>query len=236
MKQHHAKPKRILSLVLGLVMILSLAGCDKGRSTHYRDYVESLISANYLGIYNEYIKLTGTSEEDADALYLQNVSRLADNLSSYYGLEITNDDVATSLISLSKEIYAKTRFEVSPAYENNNVYYVDVTVYPMDIIRQTNDRVVEYVEEFNQRVEKGDYDNFERSEYETTFASGLILILTQETSSMTYLDPVTIKVRIITSKDSFYISNDDFRAIDAAILATQAPEDTADPDDSGNPE
>ena len=37
---------------------------------------------------------------------------------------------------------------------------------------------------------------------------------------MTYKGPVTIKLRILENDKSFYISDDDFRAIDAAILNT----------------
>ncbi len=220
MTRRMPKYKRLTIMLLSFALLFSLTGCEKGKSEHYQTYVESLISANYLGVYSEYMNCTKSSEEDADAMYLQNVSRLADNLSAYYGLEITNDDVATSLMTLSKSIYSKTRFEVSPAYKDNNVYYVDVTVYPMDIIRNTNDKVLAYVQDFNNRVAAGEFNNYEKSDYETSFASGLILILTEACDSMTYRDPVTIKARIITSKDTFYISNDDFRAIDAAVLAT----------------
>ena len=37
---------------------------------------------------------------------------------------------------------------------------------------------------------------------------------------MTYRDPETVTVRIIEGKTSFYISDDDFRALDALVIAT----------------
>ena len=111
-------------------------------------------------------------------LYLQNVTRLADNLSSYYGLDISGDpELAPAMVDLAKQIYSKAKFDVGKAYKDNNINYVDVTIYPIDILNQTNPKIVEYVEEFNAAVENGEYNNYTKEEYEYEFASGIIGIL-----------------------------------------------------------
>ena len=118
--------KKITALILCLTFLISLTGCGR-KTSHYSAYVKSLITANYLGQTGEYVKLTGANEDDAEALYLQNVTRLADNLSAYYGLDISGDEeLAPAMVDLAKRIYSKARFTVGKTYKDNNINYVDV--------------------------------------------------------------------------------------------------------------
>ena len=131
------KIKKIICLSLCMCMLLGLTSC--GKASNYQAYVRSIISSNYLGVTSEYVKMTGANEEDAEAIYLQNVTRLADNLSAYYGLEISGDpELAPAMVDLAKQIYGKAKFDVGKAYKDNNINYVDVTIYPIDILNQTN--------------------------------------------------------------------------------------------------
>lgn len=213
------KTKRILCLLLCMCMLLSLSAC--GKASNYQAYVRSIISSNYLGVTDEYIKMTGANEEDAEAIYLQNVTRLANNLSSYYGLEISGDpELAPAMVDLAKQIYGKAKFDVGKAYKDNNINYVDVTIYPIDILNQTNPEIIEYVKNFNTAVENGDYNDYTKEEYEYEFASGIIGILAGAVSDIDYAEPETVKVRIILSDDSYYIGSDDVKNIDRAIIST----------------
>lgn len=212
-----------ICLLLVICMLLGLTSC--GAASNYQAYVRSLISSNYLGVTGEYVKLTGTNDEDAEAMYLQNVTRLADNLSSYYSLDISADpELAPAMVELAKQIYSKTKFDVGKAYKDNNIDYVDVTIYPINIINQTNAEIIEYVQGFNTAVENGDYNDYSKEEYEYEFASGIIGILAGAVSDIEYADPETVKVRIIVTDDSYYIGNEDFRSIDSYIISTDTPE------------
>ncbi len=226
--------KKNLTCFLLFVCLLLLTGCGSNQQgKKYKSYVESLITANYLGISDEYLEATGANESDAEALYLGNATRLAENLISYYGLEISNDsDLGPAMVELAKNIYSKTSFSTNDAYKQGDDYYVDVTIYPIDIINQTNDAVTTYIEDFNQRVLDGDYNDYERDEYENEFATGLIQLLQDAVSEISYTDPVVITVKIITSEDSFYISDEDVLAIDAAVIAGEYDTDYATPGDA----
>ena len=112
MSEFRNRCKRLLLLALAFVMAFSLTSCGTKKS-RYQAYVRGLITANYLGIPSEYVKMTGASEEDAESLYLQNVTRLADNLSSYFGLDISGDaELAPAMVDLARQIYSKAKFEV----------------------------------------------------------------------------------------------------------------------------
>ena len=212
--------KKIIAITLLITFVLSLSGCGQSNS-RYQSYVKSMINANYLGVTNEYVKLTGSDSEEVEAVYLQNVTRLANNLSSYYGLDISRDsELGPAMVDLAKKIYSKTKFDVGKAYKDNNINYVDVTIYPINILNQTNQDVYEYIEQFNQAVEKGDYNNYTKEEYEYEFASGIIGILAGAVDEIDYADAETVKVRIITSDDTYYVGSDDIKNIDRFIIAT----------------
>ncbi len=213
--------KMTFAYILMAALVLSLAGCG-GVKGDYQGYVKSLITANYIGISEGYVKITGANEEDVDALYLQNVARLASNLSDYYGLDIWNDtELSRAMTTLARRIYSNVKFDVSRPYKDNNIDYVDVTIYPIDIINQTNADVVAYIDGFNEAVDRGDYNDYTKEQYEYEYASGIMGILADAVNDIAYAEPQTVKVRIIVSEDTFYIGNEDFRNIDRAIILSE---------------
>lgn len=229
--------KKICGILLMLVMIMgSLTGCGS-KESQFQSYIQSLITANYLGTSDEYIKTTGVNQADAEALYLQNATRLANNLNAYYGLDITNDpEMGPRLIEVSKLIYSKIRYEVSPTRMSNGIYYVDITIYPINILNDTHDASVAYVGEFNKKVSAGEYNSYTKEEYRRKFASGILNILEEGAKNLTYRDPQVVTVRIIEGKNTFYISDDDLRAIDALVIATvQDSTDTPGTDTPSDP-
>ncbi len=218
-----SKIKSTAAVFMLFILLTGLSACGSDREIRYQTYVDSLITANYLNSCEQYVRSTGANQDDADAMYLQNVTRLANNLESFYGLEISSDvELGPRMVELSKKIYSKARFRTETAFQDNNIYYVNVTIEPINLLNQTHDEVLAYVDEFNKRVEKGDYNNYVKEDYEHEFAAGIIEILDRACDKMEYADPVTIKVRIIQSDSNYYISNEDFRAIDMAILSTDA--------------
>lgn len=213
--------KKYMLLFLSLILILSLSGCEKRQEKRYQNYVKSLIAINYLGATEDYIKATGANKEDADALYESNAEYLADSILSFYSIEISEaPDMYPKYVELAKNIYSKANYKVSKAYKSGTQYLVDVTVYPMNVFAQTSPDVVAYVEHFNEEVSKGTYNNYTMNEYETEFASGMLDILNEGCMNMTYGEPVTITVTIITDDNTFYIGDHDFMAIDAAMIST----------------
>lgn len=243
--KHFRKAGRVTALIMAMVMLLSLTGCsESARMDKYEKYISSLITANYIGTSSDYVRATGADKDDIEGLYLQNASRLANNLGEFYDLRITSDhDLAPALVDLSKTIYSRTRFEVGEAYKENDNYYVPVTIYPINIINQTEPEVRAYIDDFNRRVEDGEFNDYEEDAYEKQFASGIIDILKNATEAMEYGDPVELTVRILQNENSFYISDDDFRRIDEAVLLVDAAKTEAarqasatDAEPSGEPE
>ncbi len=223
------KVKRALTVLLVMTSLLTLlTGCGKTKTKRYQAYVETLITANYLGVSDEYVQTTGVNEADAEAMYLQNATRLASNLEDYYGLDIRMDkELAPAMEELAKKIYSKTKFEVGKAYQDNGIYYVDVTIQPIDILNQTYAEVTKYVQDFNDRVAKGEFNNYTKEEYENVFAKGIIEILNKAADNMQYKEKEKVTVRIIEGDSSFSIKNEDFQNIDMKVIAATDEYDKA---------
>lgn len=216
--------KKITALLLTLTLLLTMTGCGNDNEKRYQNYIKSIISINYLGATNDYIKATGANKEDAKALYDANIDVLTDNILSYYGIHLENNpNIREKYEALSETIYSKVNYSVSKAYKEDDQYKVDVTIYPINLIAQTKDEIIAYVDSFNQRVSDGDFNDYTMEEYEAVFSTGIVDILTAGCSNMTYADPVKVTVTILENGNTYYISDEDFLAIDAAMLAISTP-------------
>ncbi len=220
---------KFISIFIAAALITCLfTGCSNSKSKLYSSYVNSLIAANYIGAEDEYKKMTGADSTDIDAMYLENVTRLANNLADFYDLNISSDkELAPKMVDIAKKIYSRTKYETSPARTDNNIYYVDITIYPIDILNQVNSEVSSYIDNFNSHVANGDYNNYKKEDYEHEYASGIMDILDKGADNITYRTPEKVTVRIIETKSSYYIGNEDFEAIDSAIIPSSAVADAS---------
>ena len=215
------KLKPHISILLLFVLALSLTGCGSKKEKNYQNYIKSLISINYLGATDEYLKATNSNKEDAVALYNANIDILSDRILKYYGLSLSNDsEIKEEYNKLAKNIYSRVNFSVSNAYEVNAVYKLDVEIHPMNIFNQAEDAIREHIDTFNKKVNAGEFNDYTVDAYNDAFSSGILDILNSCCEDMQYTDPVTITVVIIEKDKSYYISDEDFLAIDAAMIAT----------------
>lgn len=203
------------------LFLFSLSGCAGSNADHYKKYVKSLISINYINASDDY-KDAGSTKQDAIALYESNMGYFADQIIAYYNVSLTDayELLYPEYVRLAKSIYTKVNYSVSDAYKKDDTYYVDVTIYPIDFFNQTYNDVLGYIDNFNTEVQKGKYNSYTLEQYETTFSAGLLTILDRACVDLTYAEPVTITCKIIEDGDTFYISDADFAAIDNAMLAT----------------
>lgn len=226
-----SKMKRFTVLLLTAFMIFSLTGCSlfgNGKKT-YANYVQSLLDVNYKADYTEYQKITGASEEDAQKVYDDGLDYLADALMTAYGVtDVDGSDIKSQFRDLAKEIYSHAKYEITDVSKTDGVYTVTVTIYPIDILQITYDDVVTYIEDMNQKVTAGDYNDYELDAYETEYAQGIIDILNTALPNIGNGEGTTVTVTILDNDEYYYISDDDFLALDKAILATaQSTGDTA---------
>ncbi len=215
--------KRITAITMICVFMLSAVSCSlfDSREKVYSRYLISLLDINYKNISKDYMTLTGVSQKDAEAVYVANMDYQAHNLMNYYGIkEVDDGTILSEFYYLAQTILASAKYEVTDVKheKDSDKYTLELTVYPLDTLETTYDTVVKYIENFNARVDEGDFNNTTEVDYETEFAQGIIEILKSTTDEPGYMDPVVIEVPIQPSDDYYYINDDDFLKIDANIL------------------
>lgn len=227
--------------VLGLVCVLAftLAGCSlfDSKAKVYSRYLTSLLDINYKNVSKDYTTLTGVSQKDAEAVYVANMDYQAHNLMNYYGVkEVDDGTILSEFYYLAQSIFANAKYEVTDVKEDKEtgVYTLELTIYPLDTLETTYDDVVAYIENFNARVDDGDFNNTTEVDYETEFAEGIINILKATTDNPGYMDPVVLEVPIEPSDDYYYIKDEDFIKIDSNMLYIRENDGSALPEESGD--
>ena len=215
--------KKTITLSMIFILAFSLCGCSlfDSRAKVYSRYAISLLDINYKNVSKDYMTLTGVSQKDAEAVYVDNMDYQAHNLMNYYGVkEVDDGTILSEFYYLAQSIFANAKYEVTDVKKDkeNDSYTLELTVYPLDTLESSYDEVVKYIEDFNTRVDDGNYNNTTEVEYETEFAEGIIGILKAHTSDPGYMDPVVLEIPIQPSDDYYYITDDDFLKIDQNIL------------------
>lgn len=215
--------KRFAASLLVLLSIVSLTGCSLfGNSKKtYANYVQSLLDVNYKAEFTDYMNITGATQEEAQAVYDDGLNYLAEALMVAYGVnDVEGSDIKSQFVELAKNIYSHASYEITEVTKTDGVYQVTVTIYPIDILLITYDDVVAYIEDMNQRVTAGEYNDYELDDYETEYAQGIIDILNEAIPNIGNGEGVTVTVTILDNEEYYYISDADFLALDKAILAT----------------
>lgn len=215
--------KKLIAGALIFVTMFSFTGCAlMGNSKKtYASYIQSLLDVNYKAEFTEYMRITGATQEEAQAVYDDGLNYLADALMSAYGVnDVEGTDIHSQFVELAKEIYSHASYEIQEVTRTDGVYYVTVVIYPIDILRITYEDVVTYIEDMNLRIKAGDYNNYELAEYETEYAQGIIDILQNAIPNISNGDAVTVTVTILANDEYYYISDADYLALDKAILET----------------
>lgn len=215
--------KKFAASLLALLIIVSLTGCSLfGNSKKtYANYVQSLLDVNYKAEFTDYMNITGATQEEAQAVYDDGLNYLAEALMVAYGVnDVEGSDIKSQFVELAKNIYSHASYEITEVTKTDGVYQVTVTIYPIDILLITYDDVVAYIEDMNQRVTAGEYNDYELDDYETEYAQGIIDILNEAIPNIGNGEGVTVTVTILDNEEYYYISDADFLALDKAILAT----------------
>lgn len=220
--------KKLISGILLITALFSLSGCalfGNGKRT-YASYIQSLLDVNYKAEYEEYMQITGATQEEAQKVYDDGLNYLADALMSAYGVnEVEGSNIHDQFVELAGEIYSHASYEVQEVTRTDGVYHVTVMIYPIDILKITYEDVIAYIEDINNRVSAGEYNDYELDEYETEYAQGIIDILKNAIPNIGNGEGVAVTVTILDNEEYYYISDADFLALDKAILETTIVED-----------
>ena len=182
-------------------------------------YIQGGLDVLYRGeVSEEYLALITDSRGECLEAYEDNVVSEAENFcSTFYVGENKEPDAA--LVELYRDIFAKSRYEVAEAEKTAEGYTVAVTVYPLDIFRESYEALDKFDREFTQRFADGEFAEVAGDAIEREYLAGMLELLSARVDTAGYLEPVTVTVHLDKGRNGTYTVNpDDIALIHNNIL------------------
>ena len=220
--------KKAAVLMMAACLLLSLSACGSssedgsGGGNAYQEYVISIMDANYLGQYESYMEITGSTEEDAQKLYTANLQDFA--LAMEEALSIDQDAVSVALTermeTVAGNIYGQTKYEAVDVIREEDTYIVTLEIQPIEFFETVREPFQSAVDAFNERAKSGEFDEMSDTEYEEAYGEAIVEALEQNVSEMTYGDTVTLDVTLdYDSENNIYaISDEQMEALDGQVV------------------
>lgn len=206
--------KRNVSLVMAVLMSLALlAGCGM-KPEDAKAYVQSTLDAGYKASFDEYVKITDSTKEEAQKLFDNNIDTVTNSLgfSALGATEETNDKYR----ELFKEIFSKAKYTVGDAKETDDGFEVEVKAEPMQIFSGIEEELVAKLQE---EVTKSGGD-IKEDEINQLAIDMMYDLLTEKIASVEYGEPQSVTVHVTKNSDGVWnITESDLQAVDAALFS-----------------
>lgn len=206
--------KRNVSFVTALLLVLlCFTGCGM-KPDDAKAYVQSTLDAGYKASFDEYVKITESTKEEAQKLFDNNIDTVTNSLgfSALGATEETNEKYR----ELLKEIFAKAKYTVGEVKEKDGGFEVEVSAEPMEIFVGVEDELVAKLQD---EVTKSGGD-IKEDEINQLAIDMMYDLLTEKLASVTYGEPKSVTVHVTKNSDGVWnITESDLQAVDAALFS-----------------
>lgn len=201
---------KVIAVLTAMIMVL-LCGCGSGMSAEDAgSYTKSILDATYKGEFKDYIKWTGSTEDEAKELYDNNLDATLKQV-GFTELGIS-DELLGKYRQLFEDMASKAKYEIGDVEEDGDGYAVEVTIYPFASFEGIQDEVR------NQVDVESLADKSEKEMYEVIFAK-MYEIMAQKLESPKYGDAQTLTVQVTPNDDGVYsIPESELTEIDTAMF------------------
>ena len=180
----------VMALLLLAVMITG-AGC--GKSADASAFVKSFMDMLTKGELEEYVKLSGQSEEEAKEEYDAITSSISQELASYGASE----EVQNRYVEVHKAIWAKSKYEVGEAKKiKEDEYEVPVTIEPITgLFDGLSEELEQEANEYGNQI-AADGENADQINPVDWIFNALLDKIEERLDLIEYGDPQTITVKV----------------------------------------
>ncbi len=205
---------------LAVVFVMSLSGCSDVDPV-------GLVKANldYLctgEITDELLEQASEqSEADLKELYQSDLDEAVDALVDALDCEAyATEEKRTVVENFVKKAISKAKYEVAEEYtEEDGVYHVKVTVYPMDFLQTANDYVEgEFIQEWEAKILDGSYTYTTDEQLMVDMYDELFAYFMKSIDRTGYLDGVDMDVAVEETDGVLSPNEDDLSAIGEAMI------------------
>ena len=128
--------KTFKAMVMAVLLVgctALLAGCSRGMTAQGATaYVKSVLDASYKGEFDQYLKITDSTKEEAETMYEDGMNTVVESF-KIEGYDIP-EELVDKYYELSVELYKSAKYEVGEAKKYDDGYIVEVSVSPFTLM------------------------------------------------------------------------------------------------------
>ncbi len=177
-------------------------------------YVQACLDASYKGEFADYILMTGSSREEAKAMYdgvIENAVLASDIESSG-----VSQDLIDKYRQLFTDLYKNARYEITNVTKlPSEEFELEVTVWPFAIMQSLQDKLMQEMEN-DPTIQEGNLT--EQEMYQIVYQKMYDIISAQIGSAEEYGSPIVVTVQVKLDGDEYYVPDEDYIAIDNALI------------------
>ena len=121
--------KKFKNVIVALLVLImgTLSGCAAFQKFDASGYTKACLDATYKGEFDEYIKLTKQTKEDAEKTYNQNLELATQQLTAVG----VSEELSEKYMQLFTDLFKNTKYTVKEAKEGKDKNYtVEVEIEP----------------------------------------------------------------------------------------------------------
>ena len=210
------KKKKIAGVVLAAVTALSITACGGFSAEDASAYVKSALDAEYKADFDEYIKQTDSTQEEAEAMYQEGL----DTITAGFGLDSLgiSDELAEQYRDVAADLLVLAKYEVKDAAEEGDGYAVEVSYEPYVGMQNLDQDLNAALEEITASIS----DIQSEEELNEMVFQKVLEILQQKVAEPEYGEAETYTIHVTKGSDNVYsISQDDLVGLDYAMFPSE---------------
>ena len=210
------KKKKIARVVLAAVTALSITACGGFSAEDASAYVKSALDAEYKADFDEYIKQTDSTQEEAEAMYQEGL----DTITAGFGLDSLgiSDELAEQYRDVATDLLALAKYEVKDAAEEGDGYAVEVSYEPYVGMQNLDQDLNAALEEITASIS----DIQSEEELNEMVYQKVLEILQQKVAEPEYGEEETYTIHVTKGSDNVYtITQDDLVGLDYAMFPSE---------------
>lgn len=208
----HTK-KAFVALVMTVLMV-AMTACSSNKFDA-GSYVQSCLDVLTKGEKDQYMELTGRTEDEATKDYEDNIQAMVDDMAS---IGITDDALLEQYRTFFADLLKMTKYEVKEAKEDGDDYTVDVEITPVTgVFDGIMDQLLSDAQEYAQ--EKADAgEEITDEELQQWVCEKLLELVKTNMASASYGEATTVTVHVVNNDNVYEIPEADYTALDDALI------------------
>ena len=208
--------KKFKNVIVALLVLImgTLSGCAAFQKFDASGYTKACLDATYKGEFDEYIKLTKQTKEDAEKTYNQNLELATQQLTAVG----VSEELSEKYMQLFIDLFKNTKYTVKEAKEGKDKNYtVEVEIEPAQVFEGVLEATQAEVETLvTAQAESGTIPSQDEI-IEQTFQI-LYDKVSANMKNITYGEKQVIEISVTKDSNNVYtISQEDYLKLDAAM-------------------